>query len=137
MSRNVKVKPEDFQKVMRKAFEQFPDSVFEISKEEATNAARQGASELKQTSPVGKTKRYARGWSHKVLKNKVMGYSDIIYNRTDYQLTHLLEKEHPTNGSGHYPSHKDHTGMIARIEEKYGTKFYEGTFEKIWKVWRG
>lgn len=136
MSKNIAIRPEDFQKTMRKIFEQYPDTAFEVSKQEAKTAARQGASELKRISPK-RTGQYARGWSHKALRQNVMGYADIIYNRTRYQLTHLLEKPHKVNGPGKYPKENDYTGMIAEVEEKYGTKFYEGTFEKLWQVWRG
>lgn len=135
MSKNVTIRPEEFQRTMRKVFEQYPDSAFEISQKEAKSAARKGASELKSTSPK-LTGEYAANWSHKALRQSVMGYSDIIYNRRRYMLSHLLEKPHKVNG-GEYPKTKDHTGMIARVEEKYGTIFYRGTFEKLWQLWRG
>lgn len=137
MSNTIKARPDEFQKVMRKYFEQYPDTAFEVAQKEAKSAARKGASELKNISPV-KTGRYARGWSHKALRQSVMGYTDIIYNRTDYQLTHLLEKPHKVNGGKEYPKSggKDYTGMIAEVEEKYGTKFYNGTFESLHKMWR-
>ena len=51
--------------------------------------AKESASKLRNTSPV-KTGSYARGWS--VKKNGKM--DAVVHNRTDYQLTHLLENGH-------------------------------------------
>lgn len=131
MANTVNCTPEDFAKVLRKAIKTYGDDVFRMAEESAKTAARQGASELKKTSPVGAQGRYARGWSHKGLRKGLVTYTDIIYNRTDYQLTHLLEKPHNTGYGGKYPKRRDHTGQIARVEEKYGTKFYEGVVERL------
>ena len=128
----VKCRPEDFQKMMRKMFEQYGDLAFDVAEAESKSVARQAVSELKQRSPR-RTGGYAKGWSHKKLRQSVGGYSEVVYNRTNYQLTHLLEKSHPTNGKGKYPSRKDHTGMIAGIEDKYSALFYRGTFDKMWQ----
>lgn len=122
--------PDEFADAFKKALKVYGDTVFEISEKAAKTTARQAVSELKSTSAVA-TGRYARGWSHKALRAQIMGYSEIIYNRTDYQLTHLLEKPHPVNGPGKYPTRKDHTGKIKAVEDKYGIKFYEGVIEKL------
>lgn len=74
-----------------------------ITKETQT-IAKSGAKELRDKSLVNKknTARrgsYAKGWTVKTEK----GFGEIkctIHNKTDYQLTHLLEKGHLTrNGS--------------------------------------
>lgn len=55
--------------------------------------AREAAKKLRATSPKGrKTKesgRYAKGWAY---KRQDGGY--IVYNKTTWQLTHLLENGH-------------------------------------------
>ena len=51
--------------------------------------ARESAQKLRNTSPV-KSGSYAKGWGV-----KCQGDMDVIvHNRTDYQLTHLLENGH-------------------------------------------
>ena len=55
--------------------------------------AKQGLSKLKEGSPK-KTGDYAKGWTIKREKTR-SGINDIsIHNKTDYQLTHLLENGH-------------------------------------------
>ena len=63
-----------------------------IEKSAKTNiqqVARESVNKLKNTSPV-KSGSYARGWG-----TKKQGDMDVVvHNRTDYQLTHLLENGH-------------------------------------------
>ena len=51
--------------------------------------ARESAQKLRNTSPV-KSGSYAKGWGVK----RQGGMDVIVHNRTDYQLTHLLENGH-------------------------------------------
>lgn len=44
-------------------------------------------------SPKGKRKSYAQGWRVQHNKTKI-GYEAIVWNETDWQLTHLLENGH-------------------------------------------
>lgn len=58
----------------------------------AEDVAKQGMNDLKKTSPK-RTGKYSRGWK----VNKRSGYGFVhttIYNSTNWQLTHLLEKPH-------------------------------------------
>jgi hypothetical protein len=63
---------------------------------------------LKQTSPKD-TGDYAKGWTR-----KKVGEDYIIHNRTDYQLTHLLEHGHVNRDGGRTPG-RPH---IRPVEEK-------------------
>ena len=131
---NVTVKPEEFSKAVKQLIEKYGDEAYDIAQECSKTAARQTVKEIKADSPVGKQGRYKRGWSHKAQKNGHTKYSETVYNRTDYQLTHLLEKPHDTgsgNRLGHYPTHVDHTGIIARIEEEQTEKFMEEVIAKL------
>ena len=59
-------------------------------------AAKDTAQTLRSTSPRGRGKnagRYAKGWTVKHEKKGLLT-SEIVHNKTDYQLTHLLEKSH-------------------------------------------
>ena len=61
------------------------DSIFE-------NAAEASVDILHQVSPKD-SGQYARCWTYKRYTNgKLVGY--VVYNATDYQLTHLLEYGH-------------------------------------------
>lgn len=127
----ITVRPENFEKAVRELIVKYGDEATEITTQAAKTAARKTVADLKSQSPVGHEGKYARGWSHKAQKGGVASYSDTVYNRTDYQLTHLLEKPHATGQGGHYPSKKDHTGIIARIEEKQVNDFIEEVMKKL------
>lgn len=72
--------------------------------EETIKIAKDGVKTLKATSPKNKknTKhkgKYAKGWTVKTEKG--FGYiKSTIHNKTDYQLTHLLERGHLTRNGG-------------------------------------
>ena len=125
------VRPEDFQKAVMKSLSEYGDRVLDVMESETKTIGRQTARALKQSAPAGGS--YATGWSHKVQKGGVYKLSDTVYNRTDYQLTHLLEKPHATGRKkgGHYPKKVDYTGNIARIEEEYTQKYYEEVLAKL------
>lgn len=72
--------------------------------EEAQKIAKEGVQELKRTSPINKRStanrgRYRRGWRMEIER----GFGTVeatIHNKTDYQLTHLLEKPHLKRNGG-------------------------------------
>ena len=55
--------------------------------------AREAVSKLKNTSPH-KTGSYAKGWAAKRERERNGLHSVTVHNKTDYQLTHLLENGH-------------------------------------------
>lgn len=124
----VVIRPEAFEQAVTKAIAQYGDDVLHMLESETKAIGRQAASALKGSAPGGK---YAGGWSHKAQKGGAFKLSDTVYNRTDYQLTHLLEKPHPTGGGGHYPKYANYTGTIARVEEEYTNRFYEEVMAKL------
>lgn len=60
--------------------------------EEAIRIGKDGANELKHTSPK-RSGRYARSWTTDVEKT-FEGINVTIHNKKAYQLTHLLEHSH-------------------------------------------
>ena len=76
-------------------------------------------------------KQEAKGWSNKAHKTGRYNLSQTVYNRTDYQLIHLLEYPHDTGGGGHYPKNVDYTGTLARIEEEQVDKYYDEVMAKL------
>lgn len=64
----------------------------EVSKKEVADEL---VSTLKASSNTKKTGRYNKGWRIKRVGNKL-----VVHNKTDYQLTHLLEHGHAKAGGG-------------------------------------
>ena len=128
---NVKVRPEQFQQAVLKALAQYGDDVLHTMESETKSISRETVSAIKASAPSGG--RYARGWSHKAQKGGAFKLSETVYNRTDYMLTHLLEKSHSTGpgGRGHYPKNVNYTGTLARIEEEYGNRYMEEVMAKL------
>ena len=130
---NIVVTPDQFEKAVLKALSDYGDKVYNTMESTAKSTARQTSKQLKASAPAGG--RYARGWSSKAQKGGAYKLVYTVYNRTDYQLTHLLEKPHQTGGGshpkGHYPSHVDYTGTIARAEEEFSTKYVREVMAKL------
>ena len=92
----------------------------DIAKEVTTDAeiiAKKGVEEIKAASPK-RTGDYKRGWRSKT--DKLTGKS-IIYNATDYQLTHLLEYPHATRNGGRTTPKS--AGHIAKVEQAINKEF--------------
>jgi hypothetical protein len=64
----------------------------EVAKEEVSDLV---VAELRRDPSPRLTGDYRRGWRKKRFRNKI-----IIHNKTNYQLTHLLEKGHAKVGGG-------------------------------------
>jgi hypothetical protein len=73
-------------------YEQDVREEVEVSKEEVS---KELVSQLKQDPSPKLTGDYRKGWRAKRVGNKF-----IIHNKTDYQLTHLLENGHAKVGGG-------------------------------------
>ena len=122
------VSPEQFEKALISALAEYGDEVTETVEQVAKGTARQTAKAMKQSAPTGG--RYARGWTSREVKGPMIK-EFAVYNRTDYQLIHLLESPHETGGGGHYPKNVDYTGTMERVEEEYVNKYIEEVMAKI------
>lgn len=84
---------------------EYSKEIDECMYEEAKTIAKDGVNKLKATSPINKKRtknrgRYRRGWTMTIEK----GFGVVeatIHNKTDYQLTHLLEKPHLKRNGGY------------------------------------
>ena len=74
---------------MKELLNEVDKDVQNSTKRNIDSVAKECVQKLKNTSPV-KTGSYAKGWG-----TKRQGDMDVVvHNRTDYQLTHLLENGH-------------------------------------------
>lgn len=74
---------------MKEVLDEVNKEVEQSAKKNIQSVAKESVQMLKNTSPR-KTGSYAKGWA--VKKNGDMDVT--VHNRTDYQLTHLLENGH-------------------------------------------
>lgn len=100
--RTYKAKLDDMGVVLNEILQEYGDYITEGMKVAVTKIANNAKEETKAASPVGKGKKhgkYRRGWRVKSEEER-LAKSAIVHNRTDYQLTHLLEKGHATRNGG-------------------------------------
>ncbi|MFC3883754.1 HK97 gp10 family phage protein [Bacillus songklensis] len=85
---------DDIAKELTKQLAQYTTSVEEELENAKEDVTKTGVTALKAASPK-ETGSYAKGWTR-----KKVGQDIIVHNRTDYQLTHLLEHGHAKAGGG-------------------------------------
>ncbi len=88
---------DDLADVIINELEDYSDDVAAGLKADVKEVADECLREIKDNSPV-RTGKYKKGWRMKI---EFESNSDIrirIYNKTNYQLTHLLENGHPGRG---------------------------------------
>lgn len=74
---------------MKQVLDEVNKEVEESARKNIDRTAKESVQKLRNTSPK-KTGSYAKGWG-----TKKQGDMDVVvHNRTDYQLTHLLENGH-------------------------------------------
>ncbi len=116
MSKTIKV--DDLSKQILKALESYSDDISEVVEEVSNKIGKEAVNEIQQTSPK-KRGSYAKGWKLKKDKLGKGRYSVKIYNKTDYQLTHLIEFGHATR-NGKRTKAIPH---IRPVEKKYSEKY--------------
>lgn len=114
-------------KEIEKALENYKDDISAEVEEVANKVGKEAVNELKQTSPRGARKEYCKGWKLKKDKRGKNLYTIKIHNKTDYQLTHLLEFEHATK-NGKRTKAQPH---IRPVEKKYSEEFEKELKQKI------
>lgn len=106
---------------LSKILDEYDDHVQDVTNNVLKKAARDAVKDLKNRSPK-KTGSYAAGWSVKNMSRHGKILSLVVHNRTDYQLTHLLENGHVIrNKKGTYgraPAHKHIAPVADRVNSE-------------------
>lgn len=127
------IKPENLQKELLNYLENYKEDIEEEVVETVDEITKKAKDELKQTSPRGKGTRqnpYYKGWAVKLSKRKTGVYHKVIWNKTNYQLTHLLEFGHSTRNGGRTRA----IPHIRPVEEKYNVEFVDKLDKKIRRI---
>lgn len=122
------IKPEELQKSIMKYLEDYVEDIEEGVEEITDNLSKEAVKEIKQGSPRRQGTRkdpYWKGWTRKK-ERKGWKYTTKIHNKTNYQLTHLLENGHATRNGGRTKPQPH----IRPVEEKYN-KLYEQEIKKV------
>ena len=101
------------------ALEEFQEETMQDVKNSVEDAAKFCVNELEENSPE-LTGDYAKGWRKKTAYESATDIRVDVYNKTDYQLTHLLEDGHAKVSGGTVPG-TPHIGPAAeKASEKLG-----------------
>lgn len=129
-----KINPEELQKSIMNYLESYKEDIQDDVKESADTISKEVKNELIQKSPrsgIARKTNYYKGWTIKLGARSGKTryrYTKVVWNKTNYQLTHLLEfGHHKRNGKG-WVEAQPH---IRIVEEKYKTKFADLLERKI------
>lgn len=95
----MEIKVDDLAKAVAEKLAQYSQDVTDGVKQEVRQVAKECALEIRQKSPV-LTGSYRKGWRDEVAFESREDIRVTVRNKTDYQLTHLLEHGHAKAGGG-------------------------------------
>lgn len=98
MSRR-RIKIDNFGTELQKILDDYGQNVTEKTRAAVLEAAKVAKQETKAGAPVRKGK-YRKGWAVKEDASSRLRTEAIVYNRSRYQLAHLLEKGHASRNGG-------------------------------------
>ena len=122
------VKVGDLAKAVTKELEAYSAEVMEGIKKDVHTVADGCLERIRKTAPV-RTGRYRKGWTDRVAFENSEDIRMEVYNRTSYQLAHLLEHGHAQYGGGRVPG-KPHIRPAAEWAEEQLVKKVEVRVKK-------
>lgn len=126
-------KPENLQKALNEYLENYVEDITEDVEDTTNSVVKEAKQELVQTSPrsgAARGTKYYKGWAIKTggKTRKRRYYSKVIWNKTNYQITHILENGHHKRDGTGWVEAQPHIG---KIQEKYGAEFADLIEKKI------
>lgn len=106
----------DIAEAIAKELEQYSQDVTDGLKKEVKQVAKECKQEIQRNSPM-LTGGYKKGWRDQVEYESREDIRVVVRNKTDYQLTHLLENGHAKVNGGRVPG-KPHIGPAEQNAEK-------------------
>lgn len=98
------IRVEDLASAIEKELSAYSQEVTDGLKKEVKQVAEECKEEIQQNSPV-LTGSYKKGWSSQVAYENQEDIRVVVRNKTDYQLTHLLENGHAKVTGGRVEGH--------------------------------
>lgn len=93
--------------------------------DKAQSAGKRAVMLLKERSKQ-RTGRYKKGWRSSA-ETSATGVEVTVYNKTDYQLTHLLENPHAISNQTHRTfGHTQGDQVIAGVAREVSAEFMQG-----------
>lgn len=111
-----KVKIDELADAIIKELSEYNQEVTDGVKQEVKSVANECKTGIQQNSP-SQTGRYRKGWRVKTMYESAEDIRISIYNKTDYQLTHLLENGHAKVNGGRVEG-KPHIGPAEQNAEQ-------------------
>lgn len=106
----------DLADAIAEELEQYSQDVTDGLKKEVKQVAKECKQEIQRNSPV-LTGSYKKGWRDQVEYESRQDIRVVVRNKTDYQLTHLLENGHAKVNGGRVPG-KPHIRPAEQNAEK-------------------
>lgn len=85
-------------KAIQEIVDDYSEDATNVVEKTLPEIGKKAVKEVKSKSPK-RTGSYKKGWKMKVEKGR-LSTQIVVYNKTRYQLTHLLEKGHANRGGG-------------------------------------
>lgn len=98
----IRIEPKNLTDAIMHELRQYSDNVDEVVAEAVEKTAKDTVATLRRTSPK-LTGSYQKGWRASLITDKRGRYVKEVHNKTDYQLTYLLEKGHAKTNGGTVP----------------------------------
>lgn len=111
-----RVKANEFGAELAKLLNDYAGDVGEATRQAAVKAAKAAVKEIKAAAPVD-TGGYRKGWTRAEERLNRLNTTEIVHNRSKYQLTHLLEKGHALRRGGRTTGQVKAKPHIAQAEE--------------------
>lgn len=111
------IKPNDLSDAIQNILSEYGDSANAVIREETAKLGKVAVKELRKKSPR-LTGSYAKGWKSKTFQTR-FGAGAVAYNKTDYQLTHLLEHGHQNRDGSRTAGIKHIAPVNDSIQKKF------------------